>query len=1239
MASELVLNFISDHELVMQLGTAPARKFEFVSPFSTQDLKDLQEYVETYPTQYGTDIDDRSANQIREKLEGWGAKLYEAITASRESSRMFDQFLGSSGVGRKLTISANQVSVLGLPWEMLYVPGRDYLFNEEPSVSIRRSFAGGEGYGQAEFSPKSELRLLFVVSRPDDVGILDHRSEAKAVMDAIDDRNVSGISVEFLRPATLENLRKRLADRRLPAIDILHFDGHGAFSAGVGALCFEDERGRSALVDAKALGRVLNQRVPGLIVLSACKSSMVSGDDALGSIAVQLSQKGASSVIAMRYSVLAITTQLLFGEFYERLVSGMSVGESLDEARRRLILKTERGERVRNGIDRIELKLEDWFVPTLYQSGVDRGMVDPNRPPAPNSGGAGMQEFLGEPIAGFWGRGQDLGWIERAFVGVGGAAARRVTISGFGGQGKTALAIEVGRWLWRSGMFEAVCFVDYAGFQGVDAVALAVSSMAVQVGENFIDGAAVRGWLAGRRVLVILDNLEDVADEGRSLLLTAAVGWSEAGGCRVLVTTRQGELGHSGYAVSGSFGHRQLALTGLGTVGYPDDAIDLCKALWSVPSMLGATLEPMPVRSALVSVLEQVAFHPLSIKLVVEQLKLRRVAAVGQALERLLAAVPIGQSKDRCLIASLNLSLERLGAEEREWVKRLGVFVGGAFEDDLLAITEFTAEQWGPLRVRLEGAGLVTVEVLPNISVPYLKFHPTLAPVLWGTLEISQQELLKQRHQERYYALSRYLYNSDQKNPIEARSIAKRELPNLMKAVRSALDAADENAVDFVNQVNWFLDYFGMNHDRKMLTDRAETIAGAVGSRSWYLSRSSAGEQLLDAGRLQDALNIFEEVLNGLGTEISYDRCTTLQRIGRCWESGGQSDRAAKFYRQALGELGELEPSEGVKRQMGTVLADLGDVLTDLGDYGEARLAYEALLAIKLEIGGDDRGAAVVNGQLGTLALMEGKLPEAQQRYREALTQFQTLGEPASEANFWHQLGMAYQKSKAWDAAQEAYRKSAEIKEQQGNLAGAAKTWNQLAIVLQNTGKFQEAEAYYRKAIDADRKVGNVIEIAKHLSNLADLLQTQGGDLSEVRQLAEEALGIKRTIDPAAAQIWTTYTILAKIAIQQGDQPTAGDYRRQARQSYAAFAGSQHELQQHEALIQGVVVAIQDSSQLPELESQLQSYLRAVGWGDLVAAIRRILMGERDEDGLCEDLDGIDSLIVGEVLKRLGANS
>ena len=301
---------------------------------------------------------------------------------------------------------------------------------------------------------------------------------------------------------------------------------------------------------------------------------------------------------------------------------------------------------------------------------------------------------------------------------------------------------------------------------------------------------------------------------------------------RVLITTRQGELGRVGYETRGSVVHRQLMLTGLGTVDYPDDAIDLCKALWAVPSMPGEMVQPMPGRSALVSVLEQVAFHPLSIKLVVEQLKVQRVAAVGQALERLLAAVPKGQSKERCLTASLNLSLERLGTEEREWVKQLGVFQGGAMEDVLLQVTglghisqnnfskeksnlsqyldfhdllrgkidlqdtiarpiklervegiswthklfrqskmkhistepfsnsinkpgdeseiesleSLTENDWLKLRHKLDNAGLINIEIIPNHPVSYLRFHPVLASTLWKDLGKSQKESLIKKH-------------------------------------------------------------------------------------------------------------------------------------------------------------------------------------------------------------------------------------------------------------------------------------------------------------------------------------------------------------------------------------------------------------------------------------------------------------------------------------------------------------
>ena len=213
----------------------------------------------------------------------------------------------------------------------------------------------------------------------------------------------------------------------------------------------------------------------------------MAGEEPFGSVAARLTQTGIPAILAMPYSVLITTTRMLFAEFYKQLAAGKRVGESLDNARRKLLSDPTRGDRQR-GLERVELKLEDWFVPTLYQSGKDNPLLIKTTPDSfaslPDTSAKAdatrttplsalnLSNLPSLPEVGFFGRTRELWDIERAFV----KTTRRLTIHGFGGQGKTALAQEAGRWLLRTGMFDRVCFVDYAQFQGVDAVSLAVAT-------------------------------------------------------------------------------------------------------------------------------------------------------------------------------------------------------------------------------------------------------------------------------------------------------------------------------------------------------------------------------------------------------------------------------------------------------------------------------------------------------------------------------------------------------------------------------------------------------------------------------------------------------------------------------------------------------------------------------------------------------------------------------------------
>ena len=1237
MMLELTLSFSSIDIVTVSLTNRSPITIPFTSPLIKADWEDMQWYIESYPVQYAADVDDSRAERIVAKLKVWGQGLFQAVFSDRSAERLFNEFQDAEGDGRQITIAASQPEILRLPWELLCDPSGTYLVHENPRIAVRRQLAGaGGGRKPVEVKPKAQLRLLMVVSRPDGAGFIDPRAEAQAVLQAIDRTAPGRVVVEFLRPATLKNLRERLQDRSLP-VDIVHFDGHGVFtsdgevaagkhdgltkgskSLDMGYLLFEDADGGAERVSADKLGDALNRQQVSLVVLSACQSAMMGqGEDALGCVAAQLTNRGIPAVLAMTYSVLVTTTEQLFGKFYGELAAGQSLGIALANARQDLYFEQKRGLRWRD-TEQIELELADWFLPAWYQAGGDITLLKQAKTlPQIESPKHRLPAVAEE---GFFGRSWELWQIEQAFV----QGTRRITIAGFGGQGKTYLAVEAGRWLSQTGMFDTVCFVDYAAFQGVDAVSTAVSEIGCVLEQSLIDAAAVTKALSERRTLIILDNLESLAAQTLQELLTVAKEWSQVGATRLLLTTRDGGLSHADYPAANSRQHQLLSLSGLGNERHPEDALRYFQGLMKLPPVPKWDL---PERAALIELFEMVQFHPLSIKLVAYQLKERRVGDLARSLEALLAAEPLGD-KQRCLVASLNLSLERLDADLLELLPRLGVFQGGAFESQISEIAQFVPEQWQKLKAALLRTGLVQVE---EIGPPFLRFHPTLAPVLWGRLTAVEQQELRLRHQQKYHGLVKTLYRLDARNPEKARVLVRKELANLLWAVNGALDEQAENAVEFVTIVNKFLDNFGLKRDRAFLTEQLDRIVRIVGSKSWYLVRSSQGEQLYNNGQYQDAANLFVEILQELDPAPSFDRVKTLGLCGRCLESLGELTAAAQSLGDALKLSEQLEPNDGLKKLRGTIYAELGIVLGDLGKYDQAQQAYENSLAIDKELN-DLGGSAIVEGQLGTLAMVQNDLATALKRYQSALTTFQQLEEPAMEAAAWHQLGMVYQECQDWATADRSYRESARINEQQGNISRAASTYNQLAILNEQMQKLPEAEQWYRKALEIARQIGDRLGESKRLLNLADLLTKQSNQLPEANQLATAALSILETLDPAAAEIWKIYNLLAIIATAQNEPDKAKEYRQLARTTKAAFAGTQFELQQHAPLIELVVAAVGDAAARERLEPVLVQQVE-IGRGQLVTGIRRVLAGEREVEALWDDLDLDESMIIAAILR------
>jgi tetratricopeptide (TPR) repeat protein len=340
-------------------------------------------------------------------------------------------------------------------------------------------------------------------------------------------------------------------------------------------------------------------------------------------------------------------------------------------------------------------------------------------------------------------------------------------------------------------------------------------------------------------------------------------------------------------------------------------------------------------------------------------------------------------------------------------------------------------------------------------------------------------------------------------------------------------------------------------------------------------------------------------------------------------------------------------------RERGVLLGDLGDVLHGQGRYPQAQEMFEEALKVDEQLD-DVRGQAANLAQLGTLNLVQQNFAEAKKCYKEALDFFRgkSLNEPEMEATAQHQLGMVAEKQKEWDEAEQHYRRSLEIKEFIGHTKSAASTCNQLANLAEKVGHPREAERWYRRALkllepeeQGRSSTGGGPEQATIFNNLADLLvnEVQSGRsakerLIEARNYAEQALAIREKLD-ASENLWDTLHLIGEIEVLEGRAEQARDYRRRERESFAAFTGNRYHIyQDHKRLIAAVVAAAKGSElELAMVEKVLPS-LEEKGW-HVTSAIQRIWVGERDWYALTEDLDAQSALLVKLMLETLAQST
>lgn len=311
------------------------------------------------------------------------------------------------------------VVLAAIPWELAHNESQPLLLTKGAVLGFTRVIR----FEHAARQPppvKGRLRVLTVAPRAQmtEAGRAFEELARAKMRDALDGM----VDIEQLPVATIEALQRRLADG--PQVDVLDYYGHGTVVDGVGALIMEDSQGGSDAVTANRLQALSN--LPPFIVLHACQSAQLNGEEPVASIATALSSSGARAVLAMQLTArMTAQTNSVVPILYQEIAKGQSVQRAVAAVRQSLYIKEADG--------------ASWYQPALYLRQHDLHpyfLINRAAPPANPFVGPGA---LQDPTR-FVGRGSELRHFWNR-VKLGG----NISIVGPSGCGRSALLTLIGK--------------------------------------------------------------------------------------------------------------------------------------------------------------------------------------------------------------------------------------------------------------------------------------------------------------------------------------------------------------------------------------------------------------------------------------------------------------------------------------------------------------------------------------------------------------------------------------------------------------------------------------------------------------------------------------------------------------------------------------------------------------------------------------------------------------------------
>ncbi|WP_326720590.1 tetratricopeptide repeat protein [Streptomyces sp. NBC_00243] len=657
---------------------------------------------------------------------------------------------------------------------------------------------------------------------------------------------------------------------------------------------------------------------------------------------------------------------------------------------------------------------------------------------------------------GFTGRDGELQALLDAFdpsaSGAGPEAVVVAAVSGLGGIGKTALAVEAGHEACRKGWFPGgVLFVDLHGYdeepvmagQALEALLRALSTEPEHIPTGVDARAALyRSALAARArergpVLVLADNASSPA-QVRPLLPGGGAGH------RLLVTSRDRLP---------QLGARLLALGEL----TPEEAYDLLDRALRIAhptdSRVADDAEAAEKLAALCGHL------PLALQIAAALLVVDPGKSLGElAAELAESRDPLGHLNDgeRSVRAAFDLSYKRLPPEQARVLRLLALAPGPDASDEVVAA--------------LVGADAPPVQDLEALVRAHLvergrgsgrrrwRLHDLVRVFGVGVVAgdaglVEEGETARERVLGFYYG---WVFAAD----AWLRWLPGRPVPGRFGGRGEALGWLDGERAGLVAAMEWA--------DEERFAGTAVRLAVCLGEYLYWRRHFDdwvvVGRAALEAaGRLGDRTDEANAWI-GLGN--------ALRGAGRVADAI-DALTCARDLHQAVGDRQREAIAWG---NLGLALREAGRVAETVDAHTRARDLYQAV--------GDRHREAMAWNNLGSALQEAGRVAEAIEALTRARDLHQDAGDRHREAMTWQTLGVTLSEAGRVAEAVEEYGKALEIYREFEDWYRTGQVLQNLALVHEPAGRPAEARACWLQAADAYAQAGDTAK--------ADQARTRG---------------------------------------------------------------------------------------------------------------------------------------------------